>query len=68
MWRYIVRRLLWVRRRAADRHQHHLPDLLRDAGDGPATFAGKNPTPEQIAEVKHQFGLDKPVPSSTRCS
>jgi peptide/nickel transport system permease protein len=24
-------------------------------------FAGKNPTPEQIAEVRRQFGLDKPV-------
>jgi peptide/nickel transport system permease protein len=24
-------------------------------------FAGKNPTPEQIAEVRRQFGLDKPL-------
>jgi peptide/nickel transport system permease protein len=25
-------------------------------------FAGKNPTPEQVEEVRRQFGLDKPVP------
>jgi peptide/nickel transport system permease protein len=30
--------------------------------DPAVTFAGKNPTPEQIEEVRHQFGLDKPVP------
>src|SRR5215216_6212851 len=45
MWRYIVRRLLWV-------------VVVVPA----VTFAGKNPTPEQIEEVRRQFGLDKPVP------
>jgi peptide/nickel transport system permease protein len=29
--------------------------------DPAVQFAGKNPTPEQIAEVRRQFGLDKPV-------
>jgi peptide/nickel transport system permease protein len=30
--------------------------------DPAVTFAGKNPTPEQIEEVRRNFGLDKPVP------
>lgn len=62
MWRYIVRRLLWV-----------VVVLLVITGISyviffvmspvnPAiAFAGKSPTPTIIAEVKHQFGLDKPV-------
>jgi peptide/nickel transport system permease protein len=29
--------------------------------DPAVQFAGKNPTPEQIAEVRHQFGLDKSI-------
>jgi peptide/nickel transport system permease protein len=62
MWRYIVRRLLWV----------VLVVLIITAltyaiffvmppTDPAVQFAGKNPTPEQIAEVRKQFGLDKPV-------
>src|SRR6266508_2433098 len=62
MWRYIVRRLLWV----------VLVVLIITAftffiffvmppTDPAVQFAGKNPTPEQIAEVRRQFGLDKPV-------
>jgi peptide/nickel transport system permease protein len=62
MWRYIVRRLLWV----------VIVVLIITAltfviffvmppTDPATTFAGKQPTPELIAEIKHQFGLDKPV-------
>jgi peptide/nickel transport system permease protein len=62
MWRYIVRRLMWVA----------LVVLIITAftffiffvmppTDPAVQFAGKNPTPEQIAEVRRQFGLDKPV-------
>jgi peptide/nickel transport system permease protein len=62
MWRYIVRRLLWV----------VLVVLIITAltfviffvmppTDPATTFAGKQPTPELIAEIRHQFGLDRPV-------
>jgi peptide/nickel transport system permease protein len=62
MWRYIVRRLLWV----------VLVVLIITAltygiffvmppTDPAVQFAGKNPSPEQIAEVRRQFGLDRPV-------
>jgi peptide/nickel transport system permease protein len=62
MWRYIVRRLMWV----------VVVVLIITAftffiffvmppTDPAVQFAGKNPTPEQIAEVRRQFGLDKPV-------
>jgi peptide/nickel transport system permease protein len=62
MWRYIVRRLLWV----------VLVLLIITAitfviffvmppTDPATTFGGRSPTPELIAEIEHQFGLDKPV-------
>jgi peptide/nickel transport system permease protein len=62
MWRYIVRRLMWV----------VVVMLIITAftffiffvmppTDPAVQFAGKNPTPEQIAEVRRQFGLDKPI-------
>jgi peptide/nickel transport system permease protein len=62
MWRYIVRRLLWV----------VVVVLLITAltfaiffvlpsTDPAVTFAGRNPTPELIAEVRKNFGLDEPV-------
>jgi peptide/nickel transport system permease protein len=62
MWRYIVRRLMWVA----------LVVLIITAftffiffvmppTDPAVQFAGKNPTPEQIDQVRRQFGLDKPV-------
>ena len=62
MWSYLVRRLLWV-----------VVVLLVITGVtfaifflmppvNPAVmFAGKQPTPELIAQVKHEFGLDKPA-------
>jgi peptide/nickel transport system permease protein len=62
MWRYIVRRLLWV-----------VVVLLiitaitfviffvMPPTDPATTFGGRSPTPELIAEIERQFGLDKPV-------
>jgi len=62
MGRYIARRLLWV-----------VFVLLiitlitfviffvMPPTDPAVTFAGKQPTPELIAEVRRQFGLDKPL-------
>jgi peptide/nickel transport system permease protein len=62
MWRYIVRRLLWL-----------IPVLLfitaityviffvMSPVDPAILFGGKQPTPSVIAEIKRAFGLDKPV-------
>jgi peptide/nickel transport system permease protein len=63
MWRYIVRRLLWVLVvLLIVTSITFLIFFVMPATDPATAFAGKNPTPEQIAEVKHLFGLDKPVP------
>lgn len=61
MGRYIIRRILWVAfvllfiTLVAYLIFFKLPP-----GDPAVHFAGKQPTPEAIAEVKKQFGLDKP--------
>jgi peptide/nickel transport system permease protein len=63
MWRYIVRRLLWVVVvMLVVTSITFLVFFVLPSTDPAVTFAGKNPTPEQIEEVRHQFGLDKPVP------
>jgi peptide/nickel transport system permease protein len=63
MWRYIVRRLLWVVVvMLVVTSITFLVFFVLPATDPAVTFAGKNPTPEQVEEVRHQFGLDKPVP------
>jgi peptide/nickel transport system permease protein len=63
MWRYIVRRLLWVVVvMLVVTSITFLVFFVLPSTDPAVTFAGKNPTPEQVAEVRHQFGLDKPVP------
>src|SRR5215218_9023951 len=63
MWRYIVRRLLWVVVvMLLVTSITFLVFFVLPSTDPAVTFAGKNPTPEQIEEVRHQFGLDKPVP------
>ena len=63
MWRYIVRRLLWVVVVVlVVTAITYVVFFVMPSGDPAVTFAGKNPTPEQIEEVRHQFGLDKPVP------
>jgi ABC-type dipeptide/oligopeptide/nickel transport system permease component len=44
------------------RDADHVRHLLRHAAGEPAVrFAGKQPTPELIAEVERQLGLDKPL-------
>ena len=63
MWRYIVRRLLWVVVvLLVVTSITYVVFFVMPSTDPAVTFAGKNPTEEQIAEVRHQFGLDKPVP------
>jgi peptide/nickel transport system permease protein len=62
MWRYIVRRLMWVVVVLLIITAFtYLIFFVMPPTDPAVQFAGKNPTPEQIAEVRHQFGLDKPV-------
>jgi peptide/nickel transport system permease protein len=62
MWRYIVRRLLWVVVVLLIITAFtYLIFFVMPPTDPAVQFAGKNPTPEQIAEVRRQFGLDKPV-------
>ena len=63
MWRYIVRRLLWVVVvLLVVTSITYVVFFVMPSTDPAVTFAGKNPTTEQIAEVRKQFGLDKPVP------
>jgi peptide/nickel transport system permease protein len=62
MWRYIVRRLLWVVLVVLIiTALTYVIFFVMPPTDPAVQFAGKNPTPEQIAEVRKQFGLDKPV-------
>jgi peptide/nickel transport system permease protein len=62
MWRYIVRRLLWtVLVVLIITAFTYVIFFVMPPTDPAVQFAGKNPTPEQIAEVRRQFGLDKPV-------
>jgi peptide/nickel transport system permease protein len=62
MWRYIVRRLLWtVLVVLIITAFTYVIFFVMPPTDPAVQFAGKNPTPEQIAVVRHQFGLDKPV-------
>jgi peptide/nickel transport system permease protein len=63
MWRYIVRRLLWVVVvLLVVTSITYVVFFVMPSTDPAVTFAGKNPTPEQIEEVRRNFGLDKPVP------
>jgi peptide/nickel transport system permease protein len=63
MWQYIVRRLLWVVVvLLVVTSITYVVFFVMPSTDPAVTFAGRNPTPEQIAEVRKQFGLDKPVP------
>ena len=63
MWRYIVRRLLWVVVvLLVVTSITYVVFFVMPSTDPAVTFAGKNPTTEQIEEVRRNFGLDKPVP------
>src|ERR671935_1123460 len=62
MWRYIVRRLMWVVLVVLIITAFtYVIFFVMPPTDPAVQFAGKNPTPEQIAEVRRQFGLDKPI-------
>src|SRR6266540_1766806 len=62
MWRYIVRRLLWVAVVVLIITLiTFLIFFVMPPTDPAVAFAGKQPTPEAIAQVRQQFGLDKPV-------
>jgi peptide/nickel transport system permease protein len=62
MWRYIVRRLLWVVLvMLIITMITYVIFFVMPPVDPAVAFAGKSPTPESIAEVRRLFGLDKPV-------
>src|ERR671930_97470 len=62
MWRYIVRRLLWVVVvLLVITMVTYAIFFVMSPGDPAKAFAGKAPTADTIAEVKRQFDLDKPV-------
>jgi peptide/nickel transport system permease protein len=61
MGRYIARRVLWVVFVLLFITLiSYFIFFVMPPTDPSVTFAGKQPTPELIAEVKRQFGLDKP--------
>src|SRR4029453_6524603 len=62
MWRYIVRRLMWVVVVVLIITAFtYVIFFVMPPTDPAVQFAGRSPTPELIAEVPRQFGLDKPV-------
>ena len=63
MTRYIIRRLIWVVIVVlAVTLVAFAIFFLLPSTDPAVAFAGRNPSPELIAEVEEQLGLDKPVP------
>jgi len=63
MSRYIIRRLLYVILVVfAVTLVAFTIFFVLPSTDPAVAFAGRNPTPELIAEVEEQLGLDKPVP------
>jgi peptide/nickel transport system permease protein len=62
MLRYIVRRLLWVFvTLLLITFLTYMIFFVMPPTKPEVNFAGKQPTPELVAEVRRQFGLDKPV-------
>ena len=62
MGRYVIRRLIWVVFvLLAITAITYIIFFVMPPTDPSINFAGKQPTPELIAEVKKQFGLDKPL-------
>jgi peptide/nickel transport system permease protein len=62
MGRYVIRRLIWVVFvLLAISAITYIIFFVMPPTDPSINFAGKQPTPELIAEVKKQFGLDKPL-------
>jgi peptide/nickel transport system permease protein len=63
MIRYIIRRLLWVVFVLLFiTFITYLIFFVMPPTDPSVNFAGRQPTPELIAQVKHQFGLDRAWP------
>ena len=63
MTRYIIRRLLYVVLVViAVTAVAFAIFFLMPSTDPAVAFAGRNPTPELIAQVREQLDLDKPVP------
>jgi peptide/nickel transport system permease protein len=63
MGRYIVRRLIWVVFvLLVITFISYLIFFVMPSTDPAIIFAGRQPTPELVAEVRHQFGLDHPWP------
>jgi peptide/nickel transport system permease protein len=61
MGRYIVRRVLWVGvTLLLITMLTYLIFFVMPPTDPAVNFAGKQPTPERVAEVRELFGLDKP--------
>jgi peptide/nickel transport system permease protein len=62
MGRYIIRRSLWViELLLLVSAVTFIIFFALPSGDPAALRAGKSPTPEQIAQVRHTLGLDKPL-------
>src|SRR3990172_5788979 len=62
MGRYVIRRFLWVIVVVlVVTFVSFLIFFVMPPTDPAIAFAGKQPTPELIAEAKRQFGLDKPL-------
>src|SRR6266508_951222 len=63
MGRYIVRRLVWlVFVLLVITLISFMIFFVMPSKDPAIIFAGRQPTPELVAEVRHQFGLDHPWP------
>jgi peptide/nickel transport system permease protein len=63
MGRYIVRRLIWVVFvLLVITFISYMIFFVMPSTDPAVIFAGRQPTPELVAEVRHQFGLDHPWP------
>jgi peptide/nickel transport system permease protein len=61
--RYVIRRLLWtILVIVVVTFLSYVIFFLLPSGDPAARFAGKQPTPELIAEVRRQMNFDKPWP------
>jgi peptide/nickel transport system permease protein len=62
MIRYIIRRLLWVLvTLLLITFITYVIFFVMPPTDPAVNFAGKQPTPELVAQVREQFGLDKPL-------
>ncbi|MDX6664577.1 MAG: peptide/nickel transport system permease protein [Solirubrobacteraceae bacterium] len=62
MGRYIIRRLLWVVvLLLVVSAVTFIIFYALPSGDPAAARAGKSPSPEQLAQVRHTLGLDKPI-------